>query len=123
MARPEQMARPASIVTLAMIAGLFVFCPLAATAAEQKTETRRVSKFEARQIRESCRERALEGRLHGPDRTAFLSKCYFGRVSHPSVRRECLKAAAAKGLDKAATQEFLHSCVKEKRRQRELAPL
>jgi hypothetical protein len=76
-------------------------------------EIRRLSKFEARHIREACRERALEKGLHTSERAAFLTKCYFGRAR--SFKKECTQQGVAKGLEKAALQDFVHACVKERR--------
>jgi hypothetical protein len=75
----------------------------------------RLSKFEARRIRQACRERANEHGAKGAEREAFLSKCYFGRVSHRGQRRECAQQAAAKGItDKGAVRDFVRECVKDR---------
>jgi hypothetical protein len=91
-------------------------------AAEMKNEheIRRLSKFEARQIRHSCQDKAIEKGLHGTDRSAFLTKCYFGRAR--SFRRECTQLGVAKGLDKTALPDFVHSCIKERRHPKGDAP-
>lgn len=78
----------------------------------------RLSKFEARRIRQACRERANEHSVKGAERDAFLTKCYFGRVSHRGLRRECAQQAAGKGIsDKNAVRDFVRECVKERSRQ------
>ncbi len=75
----------------------------------------RLSKFEARRIRHACRERANERGAKGQEREAFLTRCYFGRVSHRGVRRDCAQLAAAKGVtEKNAVRDFVRECVKER---------
>ena len=76
----------------------------------------RMSKFEARRVRHRCRDRANDRGLKGPDRDAFISKCYFGRVLHRGLRHDCAKEGEAKGLDKAALRDFTRDCVKERQR-------
>lgn len=79
----------------------------------------RLSKFEARHIRHHCRDRANERSLKGAERDAFLTKCFFGRASHRTLRRECAQQGEARGLEKAALREFTRECVKERSRQKE----
>jgi hypothetical protein len=77
------------------------------------------SKFEARRIRHACVGHANERALRGADRSAYLSRCYFGRVSHRGLRHACQKEALAKGIDKAAQREFVRECVKERSHEKE----
>jgi hypothetical protein len=77
------------------------------------------SKFEARRIRHACHGRANDKGLKGPERAAFLSHCYFGRVSHRGARQACRKDASAKGLENAALHDFVRECVKERSRQKD----
>jgi hypothetical protein len=72
------------------------------------------SKFEARRIRHTCAGHANERGLKGAERSAYLTHCYFGRVSHRGLRLACHKEAAAKGLDKNAQRDFVRECVKER---------
>ena len=74
------------------------------------------SKFEARHIRHICYGRANERGLKGSERAAFLSHCYFGRVSHRAARHACRKEGAAKGLDNAALHDYVRECVRERSR-------
>jgi hypothetical protein len=76
------------------------------------------SKLEARRIRHLCFGRANEQGLRGTERAAFLSHCYFGRVSHRAVRHACRKEGAAKGLDRSALRDFVRECVKERTTQK-----
>ncbi len=80
---------------------------------------RRLSKFEARKIRHVCYGRANERGLSGGEREAFLSRCYFGRVSYRVERQQCRQQAAAKGIDKATLRDFMRECVKERVRQKD----
>ena len=76
----------------------------------------KVSKFEARRIRHACRERANEHAFKGPEREAFMSRCFFGRRVTRKERRECVKLASAQGIvDRAAQREFVSKCVRERR--------
>ncbi|WP_036283598.1 hypothetical protein [Methylocystis sp. ATCC 49242] len=94
--------------------------PAAASAPNSGHDSsRRISKFEARRIRHACRDRANEHSLKGPERDAFLTKCFFGRASHRAVRHECAREGEAKGLDKAALRDFTRECVKERTRQKD----
>jgi len=79
----------------------------------------RISKFEARKARHVCRDRANEKGLKGSDRDAFVGRCYFGRLSHAGVRRECVRAGEAKGIAKAALRDFVRDCVKERTKGKE----
>ncbi len=89
--------------------------PPAASGAPAAKPHERLSKFEARRIRQACRDRANERGAKGQEREAFLTRCYFGRVSHRGLRRECAQQAAAKGLtDKTAARDFIKECVKER---------
>jgi hypothetical protein len=72
------------------------------------------SKLEARRIRHLCFGRANEQGLRGAERSTFLSRCYFGRVSHRAARHACRKEGAAKGLDRSALRDFVRECVKER---------
>jgi hypothetical protein len=74
-----------------------------------------LSKFEARRIRHTCQEKANERGVKGAEREAFLTKCFFGRSALRSLRRDCAKQGAAKGLEKPALREFVRECVKEQR--------
>ncbi len=74
-----------------------------------------MSKFEARRIRHTCQEKANERGVKGAERETFLTKCFFGRTALRSVRRDCAKQGAAKGLEKPALREFVRECVKEQR--------
>jgi hypothetical protein len=76
------------------------------------------SKLEARRIRHVCYGRANEHGLKGVERSAFLSRCYFGRVSHRSARYACQREGAAKGLSKSALRDFVRECVKERTTQK-----
>jgi hypothetical protein len=101
----------------------------AATVSESETQTHpaepaslktkeslpRISKFEARQFRHACQERANERGLKVGDRESFLTRCFFGRRAQKGVRRECKKQGAAKGLDKTALRDFVRECVREQR--------
>lgn len=71
----------------------------------------KVSKFEARRIRHTCRARANERGVKGSEREAFLSRCFFGRRVGRKDRRDCAKLAAGQGLDKAAQRD----CARERR--------
>lgn len=74
---------------------------------------RKVTKFEARRARHACLGRANERGLSGPDRDAFLTRCYFGRLSHRNERQQCRQAAAAKGIvDRSALRDFLRECLR-----------
>lgn len=90
--------------------------PANASAAKPAREPtpRRLTKFEARRIRHACYGRANESSLRGAEREAFLTKCYFGRVSHRVERQQCRQQAAAQGMDKVAAREFVRECVKER---------
>jgi len=85
---------------------------LAAAAHDSKST---LSKFEARRIRHTCQEKANERAAKGAEREAFLTKCFFGRTALRSVRRDCAKQGAAKGLEKPTLREFVRECVKEQR--------
>jgi hypothetical protein len=91
-----------------------------ATNAEPRTSREplasHLSKFEARRIRHACTGRANERGLKGAERSAYLSRCYFGRVSRRGLRQACQKEAATKGLDKTAQRNFVRECVKERSR-------
>lgn len=88
--------------------------PAAATPKSGHNSAGRLSKFEARRFRHACRDNADQQGLKGADRDAFLTKCFFGRVSHRALRRDCAKEGEAKGLDKNALREFTRECVKER---------
>lgn len=88
-----------------------------ATAAPAKATAGRMSKFEARRIRHACREHANERALRGAERDAFMLRCYFGRVSHRGLRKDCAQQGEAKGLDKNALRDFVRDCVKDRARQ------
>jgi hypothetical protein len=79
------------------------------------------SKFEARRIRHACVGRANDRGLRGGERSAYLSRCYFGRVAHRGLRLVCQKEAAAKALDRAAQREFVRECVRERAREKDAA--
>jgi hypothetical protein len=93
-----------------------LLCALAAAPAARALGDRsdRISKFEARTIRHSCRDRAQQRGLAGSEREAFLSRCFFGRAGRHDMRRACLQQGAAKGLDKGALELFARDCVKER---------
>jgi len=86
-----------------------------AAAAKGAHETGHLSKFEARRIRHLCQDRVNERGLAGAEREAALSRCFFGRSSRRAQRRECAQQGAAKGLEKAALQDFVRACLAEKR--------
>jgi hypothetical protein len=75
----------------------------------------RISKFEARQFRHACQERANERGLKAADRESFLTRCFFGRRAQRGARHECTKLGTSKGLDKAALHDFVRECLKEQR--------
>jgi hypothetical protein len=79
------------------------------------------SKFEARRIRHACVGRANDRGLRGGERSAYLSRCYFGRVAHRGLRLACQKEAAAKALDRNAQREFVRECVRERARDKDAA--
>lgn len=83
--------------------------------AKGKEPQARISKFEARQFRHACQERANERGLKGADRESFLTRCFFGRRAQRGARHDCTKQGAAKGLDKAALHDFVRECLKEQR--------
>jgi hypothetical protein len=71
-------------------------------------------------MRHACQERANKDSLKGPDRDAFLSRCFFGRAATRKLRHECRKQALAKGVDKTALRDFVRDCVKEQRARQKL---
>jgi hypothetical protein len=75
----------------------------------------RISKFEARQFRHVCQEKANERGLKAGEREAFLTRCFFGRRAQKGIRKECRKQGVAKGLDKTVLRDFVRDCVKEQR--------
>jgi hypothetical protein len=75
-----------------------------------------LSKFEARRIRHACTGRANERGLKGAERSAFLSRCYFGRISRRSLRQACQKEAMVKGLDRTTQRNFVRECIRERSR-------
>jgi hypothetical protein len=77
------------------------------------------SKFEARRIRHGCVGHANERGLKGPERSAYLSRCYFGHVSHRGIRHACQKEAVAKGVEKAAQRDFVRKCIIERSREKD----
>lgn len=87
--------------------------PLLFAPAKSPEPQRRLTKFEARRIRHACYGRADERGLSGPERAAFLARCYFGRVSQRAERRQCRQLAAARGVEKPAMREFVRECVRE----------
>lgn len=95
--------------------------PTTASAGARSTRepSRRLSKFEARKIRHACYGRANERGLTGAEREAFLTRCYFGRVSHRAERQQCRQQAAARGVERAAMRDFMRECVRERTRQKE----
>lgn len=98
---------------LAACVAAFALVPAAALADGGKGDP--LSKFEARHIRHSCRDKAQQRALSGAERETFLAKCFFGRASTRRVtRRECLQQGAAKGLEKSALDAFVRDCVKER---------
>jgi len=116
-AQPRNQAAPATGAEPRVHAPAPAAPPTAANAAKPKRDSAgRLSKFEARRIRQSCRSRANESGLRGTEREAFLSKCFFGRVSHRALRRECAQQGAAKGLAGGPLREFTRECVKERSR-------
>jgi hypothetical protein len=80
---------------------------------------RRMSKFEARKIRQACRGRADERNLAGAERDAFLSRCYFSRLAVRVERQQCRQQAAARGLADRAARDFVRQCVRDRLRQKE----
>jgi hypothetical protein len=82
---------------------------------------RRLTKFEARKIRHLCSGRAVERGLSGAERDAFLTSCYFGRVSsYRAERQQCRQQAATQGLvERTAVREFVRDCVRDKARHKE----
>lgn len=76
----------------------------------------RISKFEARQFRHVCQEKANERGLKAGEREAFLTRCFFGRRAQKGARKECKKQGIAKGLDKTTLRDFVRECVKEQRK-------
>ncbi|WP_157235252.1 hypothetical protein [Methylosinus sp. LW4] len=75
---------------------------------------KRLTKFEARRIRHACQGRANERNLVGPEREAFLGRCYFGRVSTRVERQQCRQEAAARGIERANQRVFIRECVRER---------
>lgn len=116
-AQPRNQAAPAAGAEPRVHAPAPAAAPTAANAAKPKRDSAgRLSKFEARRFRQSCRSRANESGLRGSEREAFLTKCFFGRVSHRALRRECAQQGAAKGLSNGPLREFTRECVKERAR-------
>lgn len=91
----------------------------ASAAAKAHKSSRRLTKFEARKIRHACYGGANERVLGGAEREAFLTRCYFGRVSHRVERQHCRQQAAARGVERAAMRDFMRECVRERLRQKE----
>jgi hypothetical protein len=83
----------------------------------EKTD-RHLSKFEARHIRQGCRDRTKQSGITPADRSAFLTNCFRTRVSGRGLWNECKRQAGARGLDKPAMQEFARACVAERLRQK-----
>jgi hypothetical protein len=86
------------------------------SAREPAPARKRLSKFEARRIRHACQGRANERGLIGPEREAFLGRCYFGRVSTRVERQQCRQEAAARGVERANLRAFVRDCVRERLR-------
>ncbi|MBG0810164.1 hypothetical protein IY145_12325 [Methylosinus sp. H3A] len=94
--------------------------PIVGKSAHEPAPTRkRLTKFEARRIRHACQGRANERSLAGPEREAFLGRCYFGRVSTRVERQQCRQEAAARGVDRSSLRAFVRECVRERLRAKE----
>jgi len=89
------------------------------SAHEPAPARKRLTKFEARRIRHACQGRANERSLAGPEREAFLGRCYFGRVSTRVERQQCRQEAAARGVDRTGLRAFIRECVRERLRAKE----
>ncbi|OAI31777.1 hypothetical protein A1351_00025 [Methylosinus sp. R-45379] len=87
---------------------------LAGKSAQPAPVRKRLTKFEARRIRHACQGRANERNLVGPEREAFLGRCYFGRVSTRVERQQCRQEATARGIERASQRAFIQECVRER---------
>jgi hypothetical protein len=73
----------------------------------------RLSKFEARHIRHSCRDEAGKSAMPGGHKE-FMTHCFQMHVSARHFARECKGSAEFKALDKSAKDDFIRACVSEK---------
>jgi len=92
---------------------------LAGKSAQPAQARKRLTKFEARRIRHACQGRANERGLGGPEREAFLGRCYFGRVSTRVERQQCRQEAAARGVERGSLRAYIRDCVRDRLRARE----
>jgi hypothetical protein len=86
---------------------------VATKAAVPSQNAGRLSKFETRRIRHTCRDEANKS-VTPAGRKDFMSHCLSEHFSARRFTRECKSAAELKSLDKSARDEFLRACVAEK---------
>jgi hypothetical protein len=85
----------------------------ARTAAPAQEAAGRLSKFEARHIRHSCRDEASKSATP-TGRKGFMTHCFQMHVSARRFARECKGSAEFKARDKSAKDDFMRACVSEK---------
>jgi hypothetical protein len=73
----------------------------------------RLSKFEARHIRHSCRDEVSKSATLAGHKD-FMTHCFQMHVSARHFARECKVSAEFKALDKSAKEDFIRACVSEK---------
>jgi hypothetical protein len=87
--------------------------PAARMTAPAQESMGRLSKFEARHIRHSCRDEASKSSTPTGHKD-FMTHCFQMHVSARHFARECKGSAEFKALDKAAKDDFIRACVSAK---------